>query len=85
MSKQWMHAAASIAAIVLCASAPPLSAQTYPSKPIRYIIAFPPGGSNDILARILGARLSELTGQPVIIDNRPGGGGNIGEIGRAHV
>ena len=53
-------------------------AQTYPSKPIRYVIAFPPGGSNDIFARIVGARMSELTATPVIIDNRPGGGANIG-------
>ena len=53
-------------------------AQTYPTKTIRYIIAFPPGGSNDILARIIGARMTELMGQTVLIDNRPGGGGNIG-------
>ena len=56
----------------------PAAAQTYPAKPIRYIIAFPPGGSNDILARIIGARMTELMGQTVIIDNRPGGGANIG-------
>ncbi|MDB5811504.1 MAG: hypothetical protein JWN94_3626 [Betaproteobacteria bacterium] len=53
-------------------------AQTYPAKTIRYIIAFPPGGSNDILARIIGARMTEAMGQTVIIDNRPGGGANIG-------
>ncbi len=53
-------------------------AQSFPAKPIRYIIAFPPGGSNDILARIIGARMTELMGQTVIVDNRPGGGANIG-------
>jgi tripartite-type tricarboxylate transporter receptor subunit TctC len=58
--------------------ASPASAQSFPVKPVRYIIAFPPGGSNDILARIIGARMTELMGQTVIIDNRPGGGGNIG-------
>src|SRR3954452_9799022 len=53
-------------------------APSFPAKPIRYIIAFPPGGSNDILARIIGARMTELMGQTVIVDNRPGGGANIG-------
>ncbi|MBC7780693.1 MAG: tripartite tricarboxylate transporter substrate binding protein [Proteobacteria bacterium] len=52
--------------------------QPYPVKPIRYVISFAPGGSNDILARILGARLQESMGQTVLIDNRPGAGGNIG-------
>lgn len=63
-----------------CAAACPVPAfaQTYPAKPIRYIIAFPPGGSNDIFARIVGARLGEAMGQTVIVDNRPGGGANIG-------
>jgi tripartite-type tricarboxylate transporter receptor subunit TctC len=56
----------------------PAAAQSYPAKPIRYIIAFPPGGSNDIFARIVGARLSELMATTVIVDNRPGGGANIG-------
>ncbi|MEO7727383.1 MAG: tripartite tricarboxylate transporter substrate binding protein [Burkholderiales bacterium] len=72
-------------AVLACAALATLSfvgtlalAQSYPTKPIRYIIAFPPGGSNDILARIIGARMTELMGQTVIIDNRPGGGGNIG-------
>ena len=60
------------------AGVPAVSAQTFPVKPIRYIIAFPPGGSNDIFARIVGARMSELVGTPVIVDNRPGGGANIG-------
>jgi tripartite-type tricarboxylate transporter receptor subunit TctC len=66
------------ACVALCAIVAPASAQSYPAKPIRYIIAFPPGGSNDILARIIGARMTESMGQTVIIDNRPGGGGNIG-------
>ena len=72
--------AASICAALSAALAGvvPAAAQTYPTKPIRYIIAFPPGGSNDILARIIGARMSELTGVAVIVDNRPGGGANIG-------
>jgi tripartite-type tricarboxylate transporter receptor subunit TctC len=56
----------------------PATAQNFPVKPIRYIISFPPGGSNDIAARIIGARITELTGAQVLIDNRPGGGANIG-------
>ncbi len=67
-----------IACAVLGGMAVPAMAQNYPTKPIRYIIAFPPGGSNDILARIIGARMTELMGQTVIVDNRPGGGANIG-------
>jgi tripartite-type tricarboxylate transporter receptor subunit TctC len=54
------------------------SAQTYPSKPIRLVVPFPPGGSLDVVARAIGQKLSEAWGQPVVIDNRPGAGGNIG-------
>lgn len=51
---------------------------SYPVKPIRLVVTFPPGGSADITARTLGAKMSERLGQPIIIDNRPGAGGNIG-------
>jgi tripartite-type tricarboxylate transporter receptor subunit TctC len=51
------------------------NAQTFPSKPIRLIVPYPPGGSPDVLARSLGQKISESVGQQVIVDNRPGGGG----------
>lgn len=53
-------------------------AQAYPSKPIRLVLPFPAGGPTDIVGRILGQKLSEALGQPVVQDNRPGAGGNLG-------
>ena len=53
-------------------------AEGYPDKPIRIIVPYPPGGFNDTLARTLGQKLTEKWGQPVIVDNRPGGGTTIG-------
>jgi tripartite-type tricarboxylate transporter receptor subunit TctC len=55
----------------------PLQAQPYPVKPIRILLGFPPGGGSDVLARILAQKVTESTGQQVIIENRPGANGNI--------
>jgi len=53
-------------------------AQSYPSKPIRFVVPYPPGGSVDIAARAIGQKLTEAWSQPVVVDNRAGAGGNIG-------
>src|SRR3984893_12762720 len=53
-------------------------AQYYPTKPVKWVVAYPPGGTTDILARLIGQYLSEHLGQQFVIDNRPGAGNNIG-------
>jgi len=64
--------------LLACALAAPAAAQDYPNKPIRIIVSFGPGGGADIVGRILGQSLQEKLGQPVIIENKPGAAGTIG-------
>ena len=66
-----------IAAVVASAAMTETCARSYPGKPIRMIVAVPPGGPADTLARLIGPRLGEALGQTVVIDNRPGANGNI--------
>jgi tripartite-type tricarboxylate transporter receptor subunit TctC len=67
-----------LVALLALAMTLPLAAQTYPSKPVKLIVPFPPGGSNDVVARSIGTQLGEKLGQSVVIDNRGGAGGVIG-------
>src|SRR5262249_319067 len=73
--RQFLHLAAGAAA--LSAVSHIAWAQTYPTRPVRLVVGFPPGGGADIPARLIGQWLSERLGQPFIIDNRPGAGSNI--------
>ena len=72
---RWLpHALALIAALAASAAL----AQPYPNRPVKLVVTYPPGGSSDLMARILGQKLSELWGQPVIVESKPGAGGSIG-------
>lgn len=71
--------------LAVCLFSGAVHAADYPVRPIRYVVAFAPGGINDIMARIVAQKLNESWGQPVIVDNRPGAGGNLaaGLVSRA--
>jgi tripartite-type tricarboxylate transporter receptor subunit TctC len=75
MKKLMITAAGACCALLAAGHAP---AQNYPSKTVRIIVPYPPGGTSDILSRLLSPKLNEVFGQPVVVDNRPGANGNIG-------
>jgi tripartite-type tricarboxylate transporter receptor subunit TctC len=64
--------------VAMAAFAVAAAAQSYPTKPIRFVVPYAPGGNTDILSRLIGQKLTEAWGQQVIIDNRPGAGGTVG-------
>ena len=66
-----------VAAVAIAAAVQPSSAQTYPSKSIRFVVPYSPGGPTDLVARLLGQRMSQSWGQPVVVENRAGANGNI--------
>ena len=80
--RQFLHLAACAAALPAVARI--ATAQSYPTRPVRIIAGYPPGGAIDIHARLIGQWLSQRLGQPFIIENRPGAGGNIGSEAAAH-
>ncbi len=67
-----------LSAALLLSAALPVIAQTYPNRPVRIIVPFPPGGATDIVARVIGQKLNDTWGQTIVVDNRGGAGGNIG-------
>ena len=74
--RQFLRLAASAAAMPVVSQM--AMAQSYPTRPVRIVVTAAPGGAYDILARLIGQWLTERLGQPFVIENRPGGGGNIG-------
>ena len=68
---------ASMLALAIVSGAGPAAAQDFPSKPIKFVVPFPPGSGTDTSARYFGRKLSELTGQPVVVENKPGANGFI--------
>ena len=73
-----MRAARLVVAVLAFAAAFLASAQSYPAKPVKLIVTYPPGGSSDLMARILGQKLQEVWGQPVVVESKPGAAGAIG-------
>jgi tripartite-type tricarboxylate transporter receptor subunit TctC len=70
-----VSAAACLSAVV---AAPQALAQSFPNKPVRLVVTYPPGGSSDLMARVMGQKMQEVWGQPVVIESKPGAAGSLG-------
>ena len=75
MRSRWAGCAVVLAALFAAGAA--ASAQTYPTRPIRMLVGFAPGGPADVMARLIGQRMNALLGQPIVVENRPGAGGTV--------
>lgn len=74
----FLHAMLSLLLLAVLASAPAVAQSNYPTRPIKVVVGYGAGGGSDILARLVGAKLSEILGQQVVIENRPGSAGRLG-------
>src|SRR5262249_16186709 len=75
---------AGLALVLAALLAPALAQQAFPNKPITIVVPFSPGGGNDILARVVAPKMGQILGTTVIVDNKPGAGGNLGSDFVAH-
>src|SRR5258708_7373713 len=73
-----MRSALAVLAFFAAVLAPAAAAQTYPDHFIKLVVSFPPGGATDVLGRILGKKMADILGQPVVVENHAGAGGTIG-------
>jgi len=80
-----MKALASFVLAIACAFGPDAAAQAFPTRPIRLVVTYPPGGGADLMARLIAPKMGETLGQPVVVENKPGASGQIGagEVARA--
>ena len=78
MNCRWIRSMVRLSGVLLAGAATAVCAQTYPSKPVRLIVPFAPGGGSDVVARLIGAELPKVWGQQILVENRAGAGGIIG-------
>lgn len=78
------HLIGLLLAAALAAIGTAATAQTFPTRPIKLLVSYPPGGASDLIARVFAAPLSERLGQPVVVENRPGANGNVAAEAAAH-